>query len=178
MTVTINYQPCQSSQIEAWGYDAASQTLGIKFVRGATYHYIGVSQEVADSFAKAESAGKFFGGSIKNKFNYERQPDQPGGIVFGLAQTQEPKYTTTQHGRIVSRSTGKVIPDDEPVFILRAQDVHAVDAIIAYSSLCESSEHRAAVLERAKAFQTFADAHAERMKEPSTVGAVREPVAA
>lgn len=170
----IHYQPCQSSQIEALGYDTATQTLGVRFVRGATYHYTGVPREVAHAFLQAESAGKFFGANIKNKFAFERQPDE-AGVVFGLSQAQEPKYTVTQHGRLVNRETGKAIPDDEPVFVLRAQDRQAADAIAAYLMSLEDDAHATAVQKRLDAFRAFAEASPGRMKEPSTLLPVTEP---
>lgn len=167
--VTINYQPCDSSQVAAWGYDPASQTLGVKFRSGGTYHYLGVPQEVATALAAAESLGKFVGQNLRNKFEYERQPDDATGIVFGLPLAQEPKYTTTQHGRLVTRATGKPIPDDEPVFILRAQDVHAVSTIRHYLHQVQDGNHAVAVAGRLAAFERFAEEQAARLKEPTTV---------
>lgn len=51
MSTTIEMIPCDSSQIEAFGYDADTQTLAIRFPgRGATpssvYHYAEVHGDV------------------------------------------------------------------------------------------------------------------------------------
>lgn len=43
-----------------------------------------------------------------------------------------PKY-------IVMRSDGKPIPEDEPVFVIRAQDMLAVPAIRAYATMAEDA---------------------------------------
>jgi hypothetical protein len=167
---------CASSQISGYGYDAATQTLAISFPgRGAQpdtiYHYFDVPPEVYAALQAAESKGKFFGAEIRTKFRYEKQTDADG-IAFGLPLAQEPKYTTgTRDGRIVNRATGKPIPDDEPVFILRAKDVHASAALAAYLRELEEIEHRAAVQARIDAFDAFAAAHPERMKYPDTATA-------
>lgn len=71
-------------------------------------------------------------------------------------------------GQMVNRETGEAIPDDEPMFILRARDIHARQAIMAYRSECEDEPHREACLNVARAFATFAQDHPERMKEPGT----------
>lgn len=176
--VRIVYAPCESSQIHSWGYDPGTRTLGAKFhAKGKNmaepappteYHYFGVPQETADAFAAAESKGSAFAKLIRGAFAYEKQPDA-AGIVFGLSQRQEPKYTTSsQNGRIVNRSTGVAIPDDEPVIIFRAQDRNAADAISAYLCVCKDPDHRAVVKSRLLDFNAFAAAHPERMKEPDS----------
>lgn len=80
----ITLTPCNSSQVESHGYDAATQTLAVKFRRGGLYHYTGVPQSVADGLAKAESAGKFVGSQLVNKFPYARQPDRPAAVAPSL----------------------------------------------------------------------------------------------
>lgn len=174
-TPVINLQPCVSSQLQAYGYDAESQTLAIKFKgstgapQGSTYHYFGVPAEVYEAMKAAKSVGTFFGSDIRPKFKFEKQPDQPGGIVFGLSQDQEPKYTTaTSSGRIVNRETGKPIPDFEPVMIFRAQDVRAVPALWGYHDACVDIAHRAVIKARIADFERFAKEYPERMKEPDS----------
>lgn len=176
MSTTIEMIPCDSSQIEAFGYDADTQTLAIRFPgRGATpgsvYHYAEVPQHVFDAMNGAESKGKFFGSQIRGHFEYEKQPDA-NGIVFGLTTAQEPKYTTSsKDGRIANRATGKAIPDDEPVFVMRGQDVHAVAALQAYVALVSDPAHAQVVHQRIADFIDFANAHPERMKSPDTAAA-------
>lgn len=174
--ITIDLQPCESSQITAFGYDATTQTLAIQFPGrgvkpGDIYHYADVPAHVFEDMKAAESKGKFFGSAIRGRYAYEKQPDA-SGVVFGLKQVQEPKYTTSgKDGRLVNRASGKPIPDDEPVFILRAQDVHALPALLGYMTLVENEEHRRALQARALAFEAFRDAHPERMKFPDTAAA-------
>lgn len=179
MTTTapaITITPCVSSQINGFGYDPGSRTLAVQFPgRGATpgsiYHYANVPAEVFAEFQASDSKGKFFGSRIRSVYEYVKQPDA-NGIVFGLPQAQEPKYTTgTKDGRITNRATGKPIPDDEPVFILRAKDVNALPALRGYILMLENIGHIAAVDKRIAAFEAFAAAHPERMTTPDTAAA-------
>lgn len=172
----ITLTPCESSQVAGFGYDEETRTLAVQFPgRGATpgsiYHYSDVPPEVFAEFQASESKGKFFGSKVRGHFSYEKQPDA-NGTVFGLTQAQEPKYTTaTKDGRIVNRATGKPIPDDEPVFILRAKDYLATAALQAYLDQIEDPEHAAAVQKRIDAFDDFAEANPERMAQPDTAAA-------
>jgi hypothetical protein len=68
MPPDITLTPVQSSMLAAQGYDPNTQTLAVKFNTGATFHYEGVSQEVADGLAGADSAGKYFNANIRGKF--------------------------------------------------------------------------------------------------------------
>lgn len=169
----IAITPCESSQITGYGYDADSQTLAIQFPgRGATpgsvYHYANVPAEVFEALHASDSKGKFFGSNIRSVYPYEKQPNSEG-IVFGLPQSQEPKYTTsTKDGRLTNRSTGKPIPDDEPVFILRAQDVLALHAMRAYLLIVEDQTHASVVEARIRDFELFAAKHPERVKAPDS----------
>ncbi len=96
------------------------------------------------------------------------------GVDFGLPLAQEPKYTVNAQGRIINRATGVAIPDDEPVFILRAKDKVAADAIRQYAYLLPlSTTHTMVVVSRAHDFERFAYANPERMREPDT--AQQEP---
>lgn len=167
---TIIYTPCESSQIAAHGYDAAAQVLGIEFKNGgAKYHYHPVTQAFYDDMLIAKSIGTFFGANIRNKIPFARQPDEATGVVFGLALEQSSKYTaSSKTGRITVRATGKPIPDDEPIFILRASDVHAVDVLAHYTGLCEHDDHRVQADRVTEAFERFAETHGTRMKEPDT----------
>ena len=177
--LVIALTSCISSQLNGFGYDADSKTLAISFPgRGAQpdtiYHYFDVPAEVWSDFLAAESKGKFFGAEIKGMYRYEKQPDADG-IAFGLPLAQEPKYTTgARDGRICNRATGKPIPDDEPVFILRAKDVHAAAALHAYLSAITAVTEPAHVIEvqrRIDAFDAFAAAHPDLVKQPDTAAA-------
>ena len=88
---------------------------------------------------------------------------------------QEPKYRA-EAGRIINRASGEAIPDDEPVFILRARDATAVATLLHYYQghrLCQNDQHADAVLQRLRDFQQFQREHPERMKYPDTFHAAR-----
>lgn len=86
----------------------------------------------------------------------------------GLAPAQEPKYTVNGQS-IVNRASGEAIPDDEPVFIFRARDVHARSTLRFYSNvLPRGTAHWLAVMNRVIDFDTWATANPERMREPDT----------
>lgn len=55
-----------SSNVYAWGYDAATRTLAVRFKSGATYHYADVPQSVVDELMEAKSIGGFIGSRIVN----------------------------------------------------------------------------------------------------------------
>lgn len=168
---SIDLQPCVSSQVKAFGYDAESRTLAVQFISNdATYHYSDVAPEVFAAMKAAPSVGGYFTKAIRNQYVCARQPDAKTGTVFGLLEKQEPKYTTARNtGRLVNRDTGKPIPDDEPVFVIRAQDIHAVSALRWYRSVVQEPDQIAAVDKRIKAFQDFAAANPARMKEPDAI---------
>ena len=88
---------------------------------------------------------------------------------------QEPKYRA-EDGRVINRASGEVIPDDEPVFILRARDATAVVTLLHYYQghrLCQNDQHADAVLQRVRDFQRFQREHPERMKYPDTASATQ-----
>lgn len=85
-------------------------------------------------------------------------------------KTQDPKYDI-EDDRLVNASSGEPIPADEPILILRAKDVHAVQALYAYQNLCENESHVQAVAQRIEEFEDFAIRHRGRMKEPDTAEA-------
>lgn len=72
--------------------------------------------------------------------------------------------------RLVNKASGKPIPHDEPVFILRAQDRTANIAIHQYQNAAfpteQSDEHFSAVGRRLGDFIDFAINHPDRMKWP------------
>jgi hypothetical protein len=78
----------------------------------------------------------------------------------------DPKYTI-RAGRICTAATGEPIPAGEPVLIVRAQDVHALDMIWHYYRMIESASVKASIFERIKAFDKYARDNQSRMKQPS-----------
>lgn len=62
--------------------------------------------------------------------------------------------------------TGDPIPEDEPVFILRAKDKHAVRMLTYYMRCCAEKKQAQHVQDIVRMFKEFRDAHPEVMKEP------------
>lgn len=77
----------------------------------------------------------------------------------------DPKYIT---GTIINSASGEAIPADEPCFILRGRDVHAVDTLFRYLDEISDPQHIAAVKHRIGDFIQFRNAHPDRMKTPDT----------
>jgi len=78
---------------------------------------------------------------------------------------RERKYKI-EDNRLVRRADGVPVPDDEPLFILRAQDQNALAVIMAYHAICTNLDHKAEIINSMKDFKQFRDEHPERMKEP------------
>lgn len=85
-----------------------------------------------------------------------------------MSNEQEPKYGIYS-GHLYNRVSGKIIPYDEPVFILRAQDKYAIGALGYYLKRCCNIEHKQAIIKRIDDFIRFNLDYRERMKEPDTV---------
>jgi hypothetical protein len=73
-------------------------------------------------------------------------------------------------GQIVKRSTGEPIPEDEPIFILRARDRLAYERLLEYqkAALLDgcTQYHLDGVAEAIEWFQKFRTMHPDRMKQP------------
>ena len=84
--------------------------------------------------------------------------------------SQEPKYII--EGPVVNRQSGVAIPDDEPVFLLRARDFNAVETLKSYLEIARSGgcdkEHQTAIKLRMRQFSDFAHWNKKRMKTPDT----------
>jgi hypothetical protein len=112
-------------------------------------------------------------GLASANLTWKSRPTTCTQVPTGLPVQQEPKYTVSGT-HIVNRQSGEVIPHDEPVFILRAKDKFAINALKSYHAAIRVSrvvgnEHKDAVFVRAKHFQAFAQNHPERMGAPNTV---------
>ena len=69
----MTMQPVKSSNVKAVGHDADTNTLGVQFNSGATYHYHDVPAEKHAALLKSESIGKFIGTDIKPHHKYTLQ---------------------------------------------------------------------------------------------------------
>lgn len=96
---------------------------------------------------------------------------------------QEPKYMiepvlnasgSVEGHRIVNRQSGEAIPDDEPLFILRARDSLALSALWVYLNSLPGGtslqrDHRKAVMTRIHQFLNWQANHKDRIRQPDTV---------
>lgn len=94
------------------------------------------------------------------------------------ALPNEPKYGIrtfdsgegTLRPRLVNMQTGRVIPEDEPVFVFRAKDCHAVSVLRYYLSLLHPrGPHYDAVSSRRLEFENFRAMNPDKMQEPTTL---------
>jgi len=71
-------------------------------------------------------------------------------------------------GAVVNRTTGVAIPDDEPVFLLRAKDSYALRTIVAYARDCRNLNHvfLAGLEVVMEDFRNFEKEHTDKMKRP------------
>ena len=84
-------------------------------------------------------------------------------------KTQDPKFYI-ENDRLVGQSGP--VPEDEPLFILRARDFFAASTLKSYLDTLQRSsgdyEHCAAVCLRIRDFLKFQHEHGDRMKNPDT----------
>ena len=88
-----------------------------------------------------------------------------------MYKTTDPKYNIAndQDGKpvLVNAASGKEI--EEPIFILRAKDKHAIATLLAYmDKLPARNAHQQAVYKRFLEFSEWADHNRELVKEPDT----------
>lgn len=72
--IAMDMKPVTSSQIQGIGYDEASQTMAITFIKNQKeYHYFSVPKTVFDGFFERPevSVGKYFEANIRGKFEYK-----------------------------------------------------------------------------------------------------------
>ena len=59
-----------SSMINKYVYNFATNTLKVEFTSGALYEYTNVDHDLYDNLCKADSVGKFFNEKIKHNFEH------------------------------------------------------------------------------------------------------------
>ena len=63
----------ESSNLEGYHYDEATQNLYMKFLKGKSFYvYAGVSPELVEGFKAAESHGKFFIANIREQHSFQK----------------------------------------------------------------------------------------------------------
>lgn len=68
---SLDFIPCESSNIEGYAYDSKVKKLWIAFKGSRVYAYKDVPNKIADGLHLAESKGKYHAKNIKGKFDYE-----------------------------------------------------------------------------------------------------------
>lgn len=68
MNTGVEMIPCESSNIEGYGYDSKKQQLWVAFKGNRVYRYDKVPYEVCNELHQAESKGKYLAKNIKDKF--------------------------------------------------------------------------------------------------------------
>jgi hypothetical protein len=67
----MEHEPVTSSNIESVGYDPATMTLEVKFIKsGALYQFFDVPEQEHYNLIHAGSVGTYFYENIKDKYRY------------------------------------------------------------------------------------------------------------
>jgi hypothetical protein len=62
----------ESSNIKSIGYDEATKTLEVEFMKSGVYQYKAVDVQVYDAFMKADSKGKYFAAKVRVCYKCEK----------------------------------------------------------------------------------------------------------
>lgn len=131
----ITLEPVQSSFIQARGYNAGQQLLGVQFNDGTIVHYAGVPIGMWERFRDASSPGSFFHLHIRGKFPAKKQTDpRPACDCIVSGNVNKPK----QHGADAHAKNCAI-------YQTRWPPVHYDPAAVVYPSPCcgqESVIHR------------------------------------
>lgn len=80
-----------------------------------------------------------------------------------------PKYEV-QSGRIHNLLTGRPVPEDEPVLILRARDINAIEAMLFYNAQCKDRSQGSSVNHAVREFKAWQAMEYEQVKAPDSEG--------
>jgi hypothetical protein len=98
--------------------------------------------------------------------------DEMEGGVMKKARDIDSKFATSIHGEIYKKSNEEFVPDDEPLFLLRARDMLSLNLLHHYKSISISNDcndyHFENLDKTIEEFVKFKKEHPERMKMPST----------
>lgn len=95
---------------------------------------------------------------------------------FSISVSDTGQYSSaTPNIQVVNTVSGEPIPDDEPLFLLRAWDIHAVETLRAYADANRESSpsHQEAIRQAILRFLQFTQDHRDRMKEPGVTGHIK-----
>ncbi len=65
-------QPLRSNLIDSIGYDRATAVLEVEFTSGECYRYFLVPPSVHAGLVAADSAGRYFGSHVRDRYRFER----------------------------------------------------------------------------------------------------------
>ncbi len=87
------------------------------------------------------------------------------------ARDIDSKFAISSDGKIFKKSNGEIIPDDEPLFLLRGRDILALEFLASYVEISKragcNAYHFFKIGETTEGFIRFKKEHPERMKMPS-----------
>lgn len=107
--------------------------------------------------------------AIEEITEHERKEAMSEEGEVEVIKTQDPKYVIID-GKLCNAVTHKPIPDNEPVFILRAKDNTAAKTLKQYAqNNLGNSDQVMAVMQRLDEFKAFAAENPDAMKTPDTV---------
>lgn len=93
-------------------------------------------------------------------------PAQPPVLPLQF-DAYEHRYVPVDN-KLVNTVTGEEIPKDEPVFILRAKDAHALTVLMQYSARCTEEQQRTDMAELMGSFVKWRMKHDNKVKEPGS----------
>ena len=70
-------------------------------------------------------------------------------------------------GKLVKRDGEKPVPEDEPLFTLRAKDRKALPVLLAYNMILDDLEQKEEVTKVINDFRRFQELNPQKMGEPS-----------
>lgn len=87
------------------------------------------------------------------------------------ARDIDAKFAVSIDGKIFKKSNGEIVPDEEPLFLLRGRDILALDFLALYVDLSKKAGcnvyHFQKIEETTANFIRFRKEHPERLKMPS-----------
>lgn len=87
------------------------------------------------------------------------------------ARDIDSKFAVSTDGKIYKKSNDEIVPDDEPLFLLRGRDLTGLAQLGIYALLSEligcNDYHFSKLRETMSGFLKFKKEHPERMKMPS-----------
>jgi hypothetical protein len=88
-----------------------------------------------------------------------------------LTRIIDSKFSINAQGVLVKTATGEPIPDDEPLFLFRGRDIHAISVLNFYRDVCAldpacTNWQVEGVAAAIREFRRFQEVHPERMKVP------------